>query len=303
MLRTLAAFCLMVLVSLPAMAGDRSLLGYGRLITNDSLADGRDRWQSGSISSSHVWGPAWQGHAPARFGKVLEMRLGAAIMSPQRLTNPAPSDRPFAGALSLGVHTHARLRRLDISAGADVVLTGPSTGLGSLQRELHELIDVNPSSDAVLDAQIPDGVHLSVVAEAARDIAFGANTRLRPFVEARAGVETMLRAGVDLTVGQLGQAELWVRDPVTGQRYRVIQNSDPGFSFVMGGDVARVTDSIYLPASRGITLSDTRNRLRAGIHWQGEQASAFYGLTWLGEEFEGQGGNQVVGSVRVRLRF
>jgi hypothetical protein len=29
----------------------------------------------------------------------------------------------------------------------------------------------------------------------------------------------------------------------------------------------------------------------------------FYGLTWLGEEFEGQAGSQVIGSARLNYRF
>ena len=71
----------------------------------------------------------------------------------------------------------------------------------------------------------------------------------------------------------------------------------------MGGDIARVADSVYLPQGRGHDLTPHRDRLRAGLRWQGENVWAFYGLTWLGREFETQPESQLVGSVSLRLRF
>ena len=75
------------------------------------------------------------------------------------------------------------------------------------------------------------------------------------------------------------------RESITGQRYRLIYQSAPGVNFVVGGDIAYVSDSVYLPKGRGYQLSDHRDRVRVGVHWQGENASAFYGLTYLGREF------------------
>jgi hypothetical protein len=46
-----------------------------------------------------------------------------------------------------------------------------------------------------------------------------------------------------------------------------------------------------------------RTRLRAGVHWQGRQMAAFYGVTWLGKEFRGQDEGQFVGSIRLDLNF
>jgi len=95
-----------------------------------------------------------------------------------------------------------------------------------------------------------------------------------------------------------------VRDPVTGQRYQVIQGPEPGFSFLFGADTAYVDSSELLNRDRGIRLTDARTRVRTGVNWQGESGSSiFYGLTWLGEEFEAQKESQVVGSVRLRLKF
>ena len=90
---------------------------------------------------------------------------------------------------------------------------------------------------------------------------------------------------------------------MTGQRYRVIYASAPGTSFVLGGDVAYVSDSVYLPSGYGFDIEDTRARLRAGVHWQGTRASLFYGLTYLSEEFSTQPEGQVTGSIRVKFRF
>jgi hypothetical protein len=127
--------------------------------------------------------------------------------------------------------------------------------------------------------------------------------RLRPFLEGRAGVETLVRAGVDLTIGDVGRGGLMTRDPVTGQRYRTIAGDFSGFAFVMGGDVASVADSIYLPSSSGVEARDLRSRLRAGVHWQGSQMAVFYGVTWMGKEFRGQEEGQLLGSIRLDLNF
>tara|TARA_R110002049_G_scaffold23781_3_gene84472 strand:+ start:82486 stop:83403 length:918 start_codon:yes stop_codon:yes gene_type:complete len=305
MFRLIAAALLAPLVALsPAHAGDRQRLGYGHLITNDFLGDGQDRWRSGAVSSSRIWGPTWTGTAPAGFGELVELRLGMAVLAPDNLRMPAVGDRPYAGTLSAGLHTHFSRQGYDISLGGDLVFTGPNTGLGSLQRAFHDLLDTTGPSSTMLDNQIGNGVHPTFVGEVGRSVDLGHNMRLRPFVEARAGAETLLRVGADLTIGDIGQGELLIRDITTGQRYRSIQNPDlGGFSFVLGADIAHVADSIYLPENRGFVLTDRRDRLRAGVHWQGDGASVFYGVTWLGREFEAQTEGQLVGSLRVNLRF
>ena len=50
-------------------------------------------------------------------------------------------------------------------------------------------------------------------------------------------------------------------------------------------------------------MVENRHRLRAGVHWQSQDAGFFYGLTWLGEEFEAQPDTQVAGSLRVYFNF
>lgn len=294
----------MALAPFNATAQSRDYLGYGRLITNDFLGDGRDRGRTGSVASSRVWGPAWEGRLPEEIGALMELRLGLQVLAPRNLRRPAADDRPYAGSLALGLHSHFGFRGFDMSLGGDLIATGPGTGIGSLHREFHEVIGEPAPSRRTLDAQIGNGLHPTLVAEAGRPVSLSETLRLRPFVEGRAGAEKLVRAGVDLTIGRIGTGELLVRSVSTGQRYRVIQNSDAaGFSFVLGADTAHVADSIYLPEDRGLVLTPSRDRVRAGVHWQGTGASAFYGVTWLGREFESQKDDQVVGSIRVNLKF
>ena len=72
---------------------------------------------------------------------------------------------------------------------------------------------------------------------------------------------------------------------------------------LLGLDTAYVEQSVYLPASRGLTLTDTRDRARIGVTWDRDGSHGFFGLTYLGREFTTQSEPQVVGSIRLALRF
>lgn len=301
---TLGAIALFLTTVSAVHAVDRTRIGYGNLVTNDFVDGGEDRWRTGSFASSRVWGPAWTGTAPTRFGDLLELRFNGEIIAPANLTAPAPGDRAYAGALSLGLHTHMQRGATEYALGGDIVVVGPQTGLDSFQSALHDLLGVNDLSDTVVDNQIGDSIRPTFVAEVARSFALGERARLRPFLEGRAGVETLLRAGFDWTYGSLGVGELLVRDPVAGQRYRTITQDWTGFSYTLGADIAYVDSSVFLPNDAGPTLDQSRERIRAGILWQGEKGqSSFAGITYLGEEFEGQDGGQLIGSVKVRVNF
>lgn len=285
-------------------AKKRTRIGYGRLITNDFIGDNEDRWRTGGVQTSRFWGPTWDGALPRKAGELIELRLGAEIIAPSSLTTPPAGDRPYAGALSAGLHTQFQHKKFEISAGADMVWVGPGTGLDEFQGALHDLLGVSQPSAGVVANQIGNTLRPTLVLELGQSHALSDTVSLRPFFEGRAGDETMIRAGFDLTFGQVGHGELLARDKVTGQRYRATKQDWSGYSFVLGADIAHVSDSIYLPENRGITLTDTRERVRAGLHWQNENGTAaFYGLTWLGKEFEGQSASQVVGSVRFNLEF
>lgn len=286
-----------------ADAEGRQRLGYGVLITNDVLGDTDDRWRTGSVTSSRVWGPEWQGRAPDRLGQLLEFRFHGEIIAPENLTRPAANDRPYAGNLGFGLHTHFESARIEYALGADLIVTGSQTGLDDLQDFLHGILGGRDLGPAVRRTQIDNDVRPSAVLEAGRSFAVG-TARIRPFAEARLGVEDLIRAGADITIGGIGQGELLVRDPVSGHRYRVVRGDHAGTSFVFGGDIAYVDDSDYLPGNGPVTLREDRSRLRAGLHWENRKGAAlFYGLTWLGEEFEEQRESQFLGSVQFRLRF
>ena len=295
-----ASLCLSVV----AHAQERTRLGYGRLITNDFIGDGKDRWRSGGVQSSRIWGPKWTGVAPEGFGQLLELRLGAEILAPDDIRNVSPTDRRYAGALSVGLHTHFQRGQTEFAVGGDMVIVGPQTHLDDFQDALHDLLNVPQLSDGVRAAQIGNAVNPTAVFEVGQTFALSDRTVVRPFVEGRAGNETLVRAGFDVTIGELGRGELLVRDSVTGHRYRTIQSNWSGYSFVFGADIAAVSDSEFLPDNDTVTLRDTRERVRAGVTWRGESGvTAFYGLTYLGEEFDAQNEGQVVGSIRVRFGF
>jgi len=285
-------------------AGKRTKLGYGRLTSNDTIGDGQDRWRTGSVTMSRAYGYEWTGMAPRQFGALIEARYQGQIIAPDNLQRYDPSDRRYAGFWSIGAHTHGTLGRAsEYSLGGDLVIVGPQTKLSQFQKEFHKMVGKPEPSDDVLDHQIGNKFRLTVVGEVARSFAVGRSTTIRPFAEARAGDETLLRAGADIRIGRVGLGELLARESVTGQRYRIIYRSDPGFSFVLGADMAYVTDSIYLPSGGPVTLKNRRERARLGLHWNGNEASFFYGLTYLGPEFETQSEGQVIGSMRIRILF
>ena len=282
----------------------RYRLGTARVFTND-LIDGRqDRWRTGSVTTSRAYGFGWDGAAPSRFGELLELRIQGQIITPEDLGKFDPDDRPWAGALSFGLHSHSTFHGAEIAVGADIVVIGPQTHLDDFQEWLHELISAPTPSEDVLANQIEDTIRPTFVAEIGKQYQLGVTSVLRPFAEFRAGDETLGRIGADFTYGLAGRGELLARENVTGQRYRVVRSDHPtGLSFSFGGDVAYVSDSVFLPESRGYELTDTRNRLRAGLSWESDGATIFTGVTYLDREFEGQREGQYTGTFRVRLSF
>ncbi len=288
------------LAALPAAAQDRATLGFGRLFTNDALGDGEDRWHTGSYTFSLVRGPSWTGRLPDRAGVILEYRFRADTIAASNLENPAPDDRRYAGTLAIGVHTHFDAAGFDVRAGVDLVGIGPMTGIGSFQERVHEILGL---SDPDLSNQIGNRLRPTASVEVAREVDLG-GARLRPFAEAQAGAETFVRAGADVTFGSFGRGGLMLRDTVSGQLYPGIRDDGAeGISFVLGADVAHVFSSVYLPEGGQVELTDTRTRVRGGINWRTGGSEVFYGVTWLSKEFESQPEGQLVGSLRLSLRF
>lgn len=290
----------------PAVAAEREWLGKARMFTNDKLGDGQDRWRTGSFSMSLIRGEKWQGALPQSFGALIEYRMMSQIIAPDDLTNPVlGTDRPFVGAVHLGAFTHFSLGQGEAMVGLDLVITGEQTGLGSFQSWVHQALGMGATQ--VLGSQIGNGLYPTLIAAYGRDFNLGTEVSrigFRPFVEAQAGVETFVRVGGDITFGQLGAGDFLVREAISGFRHSAIKAERARRnSLIVGGDVAYVMSSKYLPASGGYSIVRPRTRLRMGIHAEGKRDSVFYGLTWLGREFANQPGGQVVGSFTYRMKF
>ena len=295
--------CAVVLAGLLALPGpghadDVQLLGYGYAIANDSIGQFLDRWQSSFVMGALFFGPYSADPLVLPPGQVFELRLAHQLVTPEDLAAPAPDDRPFAAAVSVELLTHGRLGEAEASFSAGLAMTGPQTGAFRFQRWLHERLGYPlPRTEG---REIADAIHPVVTAELGRT--FGNAPRVRPFVEARGGLETLLRGGVDLTWGALGTRRLRVREPVTGQRVPVLWGPrEEGLSVTLGADAAAVAHSAFL-AEEGLDPAP-RVRLRAGIGWQGARWSLVYGAAWLSPEFAGQRVGQVVGFVQVGARF
>lgn len=179
---------------------------------------------------------------------------------------------------------------------------GPQTGLSAFQIGFHDTF--NMPEPRFTDDQLGNAFFLGGVASATRTMKLSEMATVRPFVELRTEPEDLIRAGADVLLGGVAQNDLMLRDVVTGELYRGTQDEELGVSLLFGADIAKVFDSAYLPADMGYTVSETRSRAKAGVFWQfAEDASFFYGATYLSEEFEGQHKGQVVGSLKLNFNF
>jgi hypothetical protein len=272
-----------------------------RQFTNDTIADRQDRWRSGGFAVSAFRGTDWTGRLPSRPFEVMEYRFRGEVISPDNLNNPDPDDRLYAGTWWVGAHTHFDWRGLELTAGADIAVTGEQSGIRRLQGAIHDIVSM-PTMN-IGDHQVEDGVYLHGTLELARSLRWDGG-ELRPFLEVQAGVETMARAGFDVTFGSLGEGGLRSRDPITGQRLEgIVGDTDGGWSFVLGADIAAIESSVFLPEDRGYEILDRRHRLRAGMNYGFGDRNVFYGVTYMSEEFVGQGEGQLVGSLSLGLRF
>lgn len=303
MKRILAIISLIALFSgLPAAAQDRVTLGWGRLFSNDAIGDGHDRWRTGSYQISLLRGISFNGSLPKTPGDLLEFRVSSQIIAPTHLNRTSVKDRRYVGLISLGLHTDFDWRGYEVSLGGDLFVVGPQTRVSDFQRWVHRMMNLpNPKA---MSRQIGNGVYPNVLVELGRQTRFAPDVTLRPFVEAQVGVENFVRVGGDLVIGTFGQDAFMARETVTGHRYRVVRTTQSqGYSFVFGGDYTRVASSVFLPKGEAAVRSAYRKRLRAGLQWQGDDASLFYGISYLSREFKAQSEGQIVGVLNLNLTF
>ena len=280
----------------------RRSIGHGRIITNDLLGDTQDRWRTGSATLSWAWARS-EGAIPTSFGDLLELRLHGEVVAPESLLRYRPKDRPIGGLTVLSLYTHYDIRGTETSIGGELAMTGGQTGLIDFQSWLHDQFNVPRAAPGIVANQLANEFYGGAVVEMGRPVGLGSKVWTRPFVEARYGVEDLVRVGFDLSFGQLNYGAVMGRDSVSGQRYRIGGTGDTGVSFTLGADAAYVADSALMPTGT-VKIEDMRYRYRAGFNWQREEGlSGFYGLTYLSEEFRGQNEGQVVGSLRLQMKF
>ena len=277
-------------------------IGFGNLITNDFFGDGKDRWRTGSVSSSHIWGEDWKGELPEEFSKLFEIRTFGEVIAPSDLSGNNGIDRPFVSHLALGIHSHFQHNGLEYSTGIGASVLGKQTGLGDFQAAFHELIYEHIPSASVLSRQIGNQVLFGPIVEIGETIPNGNRLSIRPFFESYATAEILTRVGADVHFGRGFSGSLFVRDPVTGQRYCVISGKVNQMGFSVGGDVGHVAKSAFF-YDTGAPMYNQRLRFRTGLHWVWKNRQGFAGLTWLSKEFHGQPEAQILGSIRLVLRF
>lgn len=271
--------------------------------TNDFLGDGDDRWRTGSLDVSATFGGGDLRDLPEKAWERYQLRFRGEIITPSNITTPSATDRQYAGVLGLGLFTHFQKNSYDLYYGGELVFIGDSTGVGDLQENFHDLLDILPPSEAVLDSQIPNSIYPTLHGGVSKS--FRSDKRLiRPFAEVQTGVESFARVGADIIFGTTLVNDFLVRDSVSGQLISHSRaDSSKGFGFLIGADAAYVVDSNYLPNSGSLEFENFRPRARAGLAFQKEKIGLFYGVSWLGKEFRSQSESQVVGTINLNVSF
>ena len=306
----LAAGCFCASVS-SAIAGDffhskpagEKTVQMSSIITNDIFGDGEDRWRTGSIDVSLTFGGGDLRILPTKAWERYQVRLRSEIIAPDNLTTPSATGRQYAGVLGLGLFTHFQKKEYDIYYGGELVFVGESTGVGSFQKSFHDALNIAPPSAAILNNQIPNALYPTFHAGISKSLR-GEKSLIRPFAEVQAGVETFVRVGTDAIFGSAMINDFLLRDSVSGQLINHAKaDNSIGFGFLVGADAAYIADSNYLPNSGATKFEEFRPRVRAGVVYETHKFDLFYGLTWLGKEFEAQPDNQMIGSVNLRVHF
>ena len=176
---------------------------------------------------------------------------------------PSLKDRRYAGVLLAGLHSHFALGSTETRLGVDLVAFGPQTGVGALHCALHQLFGMPPPDN--LAAQMPNHIYPTVSTEVGKTYHLGF-AHLRHFAEAQAGVGSYVGIAGDFVIGGFDKNVLMLRDQVSGQRFPGVRSgAEQGFGLTLGGDIAYVFDSAYLPGGGQWRPAKKRNRLRVGF--------------------------------------
>lgn len=296
---TATAAFLLTLSAAAAAAGPTK----SSFFTNDFIGDGHDRWRSGSYSLN-------LGYEDDRFGVPYDIRLRSEIISGWGSSLQSDNDdRMYVGALGLGAFVNQNFGFADLTLGGEILAVGDQTGMADLQGAAHDAFGMSNDSynpDTEPHAHIEDKFTGMLSAEGAMNYYFGSNGLVRPYAGAQYGYETFLRAGADVVIGNMSNADRWSRDPVSG----FIQPSSSnradameGFNLVAGLDFTAVTDSEFFPSESDVDLEPMRVRARLGGQASFGGFSVFYGATHLTKEFESQYEGQTVGTISIERLF
>lgn len=280
----------------------KQYLGHGRLFTNDFLGDGKDRWRTGSLSSSFAWGSVWKGQLPNQYAELFEVQVLSEIIAPSDLSGKRGIDRPFAGHLQFGILNHFERAGIGYSLGAGVSVLGEKTGLDDFQIAVHKALGEKLAADDVRNSQVKNQLRIGPLFELSKSVSENHNVLIRPFFAAHSTAETLVRVGTDVYFGTGFSNALYSRDQVTGQRYHITGIAQETLGFSIGGDISQVAHSAFFDGSE-TPMNKRRLRFRTGLHWGHKTKQGFAGLTWLSKEFSGQPEGQILGSVRLILRF
>ena len=209
------------------------------MITNDLLGDGRDRWRTGSVSSSRIWGADWKGELPKELSELVEIRIFGEIIAPSDLSGNNGIDRPFVSHLALGMHSHFQHNGLEYSTGIEESFLGKQTGLSDFQTAFHEVVGEHIPSESVLSRQIGNQAQFGPIVEIAETIPDGDRLSIRPFFEGYATAEILAWVDADVHFGRGFSGSIFIRDHVTGQRYCVIPRKVNQMGFSVGCDVGQ----------------------------------------------------------------
>jgi hypothetical protein len=285
-----------------AVKAQNVLIGRSAALNNDYLGDNEDRWQTASYSSSWLFSSSLELRQMG-IGPRFEVRARGQIVTPEKLNGTPPAgSRPYAGYIGAAAFSHYTFRGWDVAVGAEFGILGPSSGMSDLHIALHDVLAENEPKG--WSTQVADRFLFTPVVEAGYKVGgVDGGAMVRPFVTAQAGVEDILRAGVDVSLGIDRDLTQPIRDIITGQQFPVRYDTLDQIQLTFGVDVASVEGSEFFPATHTAVAEDTRTRVRGSIFAPLGAADVNYGLTWMSEEFTAQSEPQLLGSIGVEFRF
>jgi hypothetical protein len=242
--------------------------------------------------------------------------MGQNLYTPEVITAPHPdtTDRPYAGFLygSVGTFTFSGdyLDEFELSLG----IVGPAALGESIQKKVHEI--VNAPEPQGWDSQLSNEPAVIIAAqrtipEFRADYIGSVFYRVAPHVGLTVGnVYTHINTGVtlQLTSNRWQAMPLRVRPAMPGIGYFSTARGKLDWSAFIGVDGRAVARNIFLDgntfkSSPSVDKEYFVADFNAGFTLSYGLVQTSYTLNWRTDEFEGQGGRTLFGSISVAIRF